>query len=66
MDKQMQTFSFSPQLNIFEEGKWLLRVTYFECTNSVFNKTDVNNSFSITVPSRWETNSAEKTIDKKN
>ena len=37
MNKQMQSFSFSPPINLAEEGKWLLGVTSFECTNSVFN-----------------------------
>ena len=36
MDKQMQNFSFNPSINLSEEGKWLLAVTSFECTNSVF------------------------------
>ena len=35
----------------------------FECTNSVFNITNGNNSFSIIVPGHYETESAEKTID---
>ena len=49
----MQTFSFNPPINLFEEGKWLLAVTSFETTNSVFNLTDENNSFSVTIPGRW-------------
>ena len=53
IDKQMQSFSFNPPINLVEEGKWLLGVTSFECINSVFNITDENNSFSITIPSRW-------------
>ena len=47
MNKQMQTFSFNPQINLVEEDKWLLAVSSFECTSSVFNITDENNSFSI-------------------
>ena len=47
MNKQMQTFSFSPPINLLEEEKWLLAVTSFECTNSVFNINNDNNSFSI-------------------
>ena len=47
MNKQMQTFSFDPPINLFEEDKWLLAVSSFECTISVFNITDDNNSFSI-------------------
>ena len=66
MNKQMQTFSFSPLINLVEEGKWLLAVSSFECTNSVFNITNENNSFSITVPGHWQSKSAEKTIDKLN
>ena len=35
----------------------------FECTNSVFNITDDNNSFSIIIPGHYETEFAEKIID---
>ena len=66
MIKQMQTFSFNPPINLFEEGKWLLAVSSFECTNSVFNVTNENNSFSIIVPGHYETESAEKTINELN
>ena len=66
MDKQMQTFSFNPPINLVEEGKWLLAVSSFECTNSVFNITNENNSFSITIPGHWESKSAQKTIDELN
>ena len=31
----------------------------FECTNSVFNITNENNSFSIIIPGHWETEFAE-------
>ena len=62
MNKKMQTLSFNPPINLIEEGISLLGVTFFECTNSVFNITDENNSFSITVPGHWENKSAEKTI----
>ena len=63
MNKQMQTFSFNPPINLVEEGKWLIAVSSLECTNSVFNITDDNNSFSIIIPAHWETESAEKTIN---
>ena len=66
MNKQMQTFSFNPPINLLEEGKWLIAVSSLECTNSVFNITNKNNSFSITIPGHWETKSAEKTIDELN
>ena len=66
MNKQMQTFSFNPPINLFEEGKLLLAVSSFECTNSVFNITNENNSFSIIVPGHFETVSAEKTINELN
>ena len=46
----MQTFSFNPPINSVEEGKWLLAVSSFEATNSVFNITNENNTFSITTP----------------
>ena len=63
VDKQMQTFSFNPPINLVEEGKWLLGVTSFECTNSVFNITNENNSFSIIIPGHYQNKSDEKTID---
>ena len=63
MDKQKQTFSFNPLIDLLEEGRWLLGVSSFECTNSVFNIANENNSFSIIVPGHYETESAEKTID---
>ena len=50
LNKQMETFSFAPRTNVFEEGKWLLAVTSFETTNSVFIITVENNSFSISMP----------------
>ena len=63
MNKQKQTFSFIPPINLVEEGKWLLGVSSYECTNSVFNITNKNNSFSIIVPGHYETESAEKLIN---
>ena len=66
MDKQMQTFSFSPPVNLVEEGKWLLAVGSLGCTKSVFNITHENKSFSITIPGHWNTISAKKTNDELN
>ena len=63
MNKQMQTFSFSPPIKISEEGKWSLAVTSIEATNSVFNITKENNSFPILIPGHWHTKLAEKTIN---
>ena len=66
MNKQMQTFSFNPSINLAEEGKWLLAVSSFECTNSVLNITNENNSFSVTIPGHWKSESAEETINELN
>ena len=63
MNKQRQTFSFNPPINLVEEGKWLLAVSSLECTNSVFNITNENNSFSIIIPGHYQNKSDEKTID---
>ena len=63
MNKQMQTFSFNPSINLVEEGKWLLGVSSFECTNSIFNITNDNNSFPIIIPGHYQNESDEKTID---
>ena len=49
MNVQMQTFPLKTPINLVKEGKWLLGVTSFECTNSVFDITNENNSFSITI-----------------
>ena len=59
----MQTFSFNPPINLLEEGKWLLAVSSFGCTNSVYNITNENNSFSISIPGHYQTKSAKKTIE---
>ena len=59
----MQTFSFNSPINLVEEGKWLLGVTSLECTNSVFNITNENNSFSIIIPGHYKTEFAEKVIN---
>ena len=66
MNKQLKTFSFNPPINLVEEGKWLLGVSSSECTNSVFNITNQNNSFSITIPGHWKSILLKKTIDEQN
>ena len=65
MYRQMQTFSFNPPINLIEEG-YILGVTSFECTNSVFIMSDDNNRFSITIPGHWNSKSAEENIDELN
>ena len=66
MNKQMQTFLFNPPNILLEEGKWLLAVSSLECTYSVFNITNEKNSFSITTPGHWSSESAERIIDELN
>ena len=61
-----KTFSFNPPITLVEEDNWLLAVSSFECTNSVFNITDENNSFSIIIPGHYQNESDEKTIDNLN
>ena len=63
MNKQMQTFSFNPPIDLVEQDKWLLAVSSFECTNSVFNITNENNSFSIIIPGHYQNKPDAKTID---
>ena len=60
MNKQKQTFSFNPPSNLLDEGKWLLGVSLFDCTNSVLNITNENNSFSIFIPGHYQTEFAKK------
>ena len=57
----MVSFSFSSPINLSEE-KWLIAVTGSEATNSVFNITDENNSFSITIAGCWYCRGGEETI----
>ena len=47
LKRQSEIFSFSPTKNLVEEKKWLLAVTSFGTTNSVFNINDKNNKFAI-------------------
>ena len=43
MIRSKPTFSFNPAISLVKEGKWLLRVTLFDCTNSLFEmKTTVS------------------------
>ena len=64
MNKKLQAFSFNPPINLVEVGKWLLAVSSIECTNSVFNINNENNSFSITIPGHWNSESAKKPVEK--
>ena len=66
MIRSKQTFLFSLPINLVEEGKWLLRVTSLECTNSVFKITDGNNSFSIILLGHYQTEFAEEIIQELN
>ena len=66
MSEQMQIFSFNPTITLVEEGKWFSALSSFECTNSVFNETNENNSYSITIPGHWQTKSDGKNIDELN
>ena len=56
-------FSFNPLSNLFGKGKWILAVTFFEATNSGFNITNENNSFSVTVPGHSNSGDGEKLIE---
>ena len=66
MNQKFETFSFNPPSNLVEEGNWVLGMTSFGGTNSVFRITNGNNSFSITIPSHWNSESAEKTFEQLN
>ena len=66
INKQMQTFSFNPPISLLEEGKWLLAVSSFKFTNSVYNITNKKNSFSIITSGHWGSKSDKETIDELN
>ena len=59
----MQSFSFNPPINIVEEGKWFLGVSSFECTYSLFNVTDGNNRFFVSIPGHWSSEDGEELIN---
>ena len=66
LNKEMETFSLSTPKKLVEEGKWLLGVTSFETTNSVFNITNENISFSNSIPGHWNSEYGEEFINKLN
>ena len=66
LNKQMQNFSFNSPIVLLEEDKWLLAVSSFESTNSVFNITDENNGFSIATPGHWKSEDTEEIITELN
>ena len=66
MKNQLQTFSFNAPVNLFEEGKWLQAVNSFDATNSVFNITNENNSFSISTTNHWNTKKGEELFNNLN
>ena len=44
----------------------MLAITSFEATNSVYNITDENNSFSIITPGHWSSQNSEEIVDERN
>ena len=64
MIKQNETLSSIPPINPAEDGNWLLGVTCFEATNSVFIITDENNSSYITTLGYWSSREGSETIFK--
>ena len=62
----METYSFNPAIILVEEGELLMAVSLFGCTNSVFNITNENNSFSIFIPGHYPNKSDEITIERLN
>ena len=66
MNKQTESFSFNPPINLVQEGKWLLAVPSFEATNSVFNIANKNNSFLISIRGLWISEDGEELINELN
>ena len=67
LQREMQTFSFNLSLKLSEKRNCLLAVKSFAVNNSVFNKIDENNGFSISIPSCWTPKGGEeKTLNKIN
>ena len=53
-------------MNLAELKKWLLAVTYFQVTNSVFNINEENNNFSVSTPKQCRPEASGEIIDKLN
>ena len=64
MNKQKQTFSSDPPINLSEQGKRLSAKTSFETTKSVLKITDENKSFLISTPVYWSSRGSAETIYK--
>ena len=64
LNKQKATFSFLPPINRSEERKWLIPLTCFEATKSVFNTTDENKNFLISTPGYWSSRGGAEVINK--
>ena len=62
----METFAFSPPINLSEEGKRLFAVNSSGATSTVFKLTDEKNSFSISTPSFWTLECGEDLNNKLN
>ena len=63
MSKQTRRFSFNSIINFSEERKWLIAVTCFEATDSVFKITEENYSFSLTILGHWDSKYTDNTIN---
>ena len=61
----MKTFSFNPPINPSGKSKWVTAATSFEASNSLFNITNENKSFSITAPGYWTSGGIAATINKR-
>ena len=64
MNKQMETFSLSSPINLGEASKWLLAVTFFEATNSIYNITDEDISFATIIECHWFSKGGVETFTK--
>ena len=64
MNNQKGKFSFKPSISLSDKRKWMLAVTFFEATNSVFRITNKNIFFPITLPSYWSWRGGSETIIK--
>ena len=60
MNKQMQTFSFNPPINLIQGCRWLLAVSTLECINSIFNINEENIYFSMIISGHYQNEFAEK------
>ena len=63
LKKQMEMFSFSPLINLYDEANCFLTVTIFGALISDSSITGEDNTFSISTPGHWSSRGGAEAIN---